>query len=128
MEYVLPSTKTIQLGSTPTAGQTAKIKAGDLKVDLTASPTLGAYPITITTFVLVRASMPANDDVANVLSYFLGKTAQSQPLVAGLRAAVRAAPDGCEQGSLQPRLSLNPSKLAALDARIAFVIRDPELP
>ncbi len=40
MEYVLPSTKTIQLGSTPTAGQTAKIKAGDLKVDLTASPTL----------------------------------------------------------------------------------------
>ncbi len=128
MEYVLPSTKTIQLGSTPTAGQTAKIKAGDLKVDLTASPTPGAYPITITTFVLVRASMPANDDVANVLSYFLGKTAQSQPLVAGLRAAVRAAPDECEQGSLQPRPSLNPSKLAALDARIAFVIRDSELP
>ncbi len=78
MEYVLPSTKTIHLGSTPTAGQTAKIKAGDLKVDLTASPTPGAYPITITTFVLVRAGMPANGDVAKVLSYFLGKTAQSQ--------------------------------------------------
>ncbi len=31
--------------------------------------------------MLVRAGMPANGDVANVLPYFLGKTAQSQPLV-----------------------------------------------
>jgi len=78
MQYVLPSTKTIQLGGTPTAGQNAKIKAGDLKVDLTASPNSGAYPITTTTFILVRAGMPNNAAVSQVLSYFLGKPAQSK--------------------------------------------------
>ena len=78
MQYVLPSTKTIQLGGTPTAGQNAKINAGDLKVDLTASPNSGAYPITTTTFVLVRAGLPNNGAVANTLSYFLGKPAQSK--------------------------------------------------
>ncbi len=78
MQYVLPSTKTIQLGGTPTAAQTVKIKAGDLKIDLTASPNSGAYPITTTTFILVRAGMPNNGAVSQVLSYFLGKTAQSK--------------------------------------------------
>lgn len=77
-QYVLPSTKSIQLGGTPTAAQIAKIKAGDLKIDLTASPNPGAYPITTTTFVLVRAGMPNNGAVSQVLSYFLGKTAQSK--------------------------------------------------
>ena len=78
MQYVIPSTKSIQLGGTPTAAQTAKIKAGDLKIDFTASPNSNAYPITTTTFILVRAGMPNNGEVSQVLSYFLGKTAQSK--------------------------------------------------
>ncbi|MFZ4756082.1 MAG: substrate-binding domain-containing protein, partial [Miltoncostaeaceae bacterium] len=78
MQYVLPSTKTIQLGGTPTAAQNVKIKAGDLKIDFTASPNSGSYPITTTTFILVRAGMPNNGAVSAALSYFLGKTAQSK--------------------------------------------------
>ena len=69
--FVLPSTKSIQIGGTPTAAQNAKIKAGDLKMDFTASPNAGAYPITTTTFILVRAGMPDNGNVSKVLSYFL---------------------------------------------------------
>ncbi len=98
MQYVLPSIKTIQLGGTPTAAQNAKIKVGDLKIDLTASPNPGAYPITTTTFILVRAGMPDNANVSKVLSYFLSPTAQSKltslgfvPLSGSLRTGANKA-------------------------------------
>lgn len=96
--FIIPSTKSIQLAGTPTAAQTAKIKAGDLKVDLTASPNKGAYPITTTTFILVRAGMPDNGNVSKVLSYFLSPKAQSQlgglgfvPLSGALRTGANKA-------------------------------------
>jgi len=96
--FILPSTKSITIAGTPTKGQTAKIKAGDLKVDLTASPNKGAYPITTTTFILVRAGMPANGDVAKVLSYYLSPKAQGQltnlgfvPLSGALRTGANKA-------------------------------------
>ena len=96
--FIIPSTKSIQLAGTPTKAQTAKIKAGDLKIDLTASPNKGAYPITTTTFILVRAGMPDNGNVSKILSYFLSPKAQSQlgnlgfvPLSGALRTGANKA-------------------------------------
>ncbi len=96
--FVIPSTKSIQLAGTPTKGQAAKIAGGDLKIDLTASPNKGAYPITTTTFVLVRAGMPDNANVAKTLSYFLSPAAQSKlgslgfvPLSGALRVGANKA-------------------------------------
>jgi len=96
--FIIPSTKSIQAAGTPTKGQTAKIKAGDLKIDLTASPNKGAYPITTTTFILVRAGRPDNGNVAKVLSYFLSPGAQAKlpalgfvPLSGALRVGANKA-------------------------------------
>ena len=96
--YILPSTASIQKASTPTKAQAAKIKAGDLKIDLTGSPNPGAYPITTTTFVLVRSGMPNNGNVAKVLSYYLSPAAQGKltglgfvPLSGALRVGANKA-------------------------------------
>jgi hypothetical protein len=85
---------------------TSIAKAGDLKtikpsldIDLSNSPAPGAYPITITTWVLAVPGRPKNNEVRDVLGYFYGAKAQGQlvgmgfaPLPGKLKAAaIRAA-------------------------------------
>lgn len=87
---------------------TSVAKAGDLKkikptldIDFTNSPAAGAYPITITTWVLAVPGRPKNNQVKDVLGYFYGAQAQGQlvglgfaPLPGKLRlAAIKAAAD-----------------------------------
>lgn len=91
--YVLPSPKSISA-----AGDVKTIKP-TLDIDLSNSPAAGAYPITITTWVLAVPGRPQNAEVKNVLGYFYGNTAQGQlvglgfaPLPGKLRAAaIKAA-------------------------------------
>jgi phosphate transport system substrate-binding protein len=70
--FVLPSPTTISK-----AGDVKTIKP-TLDIDLTNSPAAGAYPITITTWVLAVPGRPTNGKVKDVLGYFYGNTAQSQ--------------------------------------------------
>jgi len=91
--FVLPSPKSISA-----AGDVKTIKP-TLDIDLSNSPAAGAYPITITTWVLAVPGRPQNAEVKNVLGYFYGSTAQGQlaglgfaPLPGKLRAAaIKAA-------------------------------------
>ncbi len=91
--YLLPSPKTISA-----AGDVKSIKPS-LDIDFSASSAPGAYPITITTWVLAVPGRPQNGEVKTVLNYFYGKGAQSQlvglgfaPLPEKLRAyAAKAA-------------------------------------
>ncbi len=84
---------------------TSIAKAGDLKtirpdlaVDLSNSPAPGAYPITITTWVIAVPGRPKNNEVKDVLGYFYGSKAQGQlvglgfaPLPGKLKAAALKA-------------------------------------
>lgn len=90
--FILPSPKTIAL-----AGELKTIKP-TLDVDLSNSAAPGAYPITITTWVLAVPGRPKNNEVKDVLGYFYGNTAQGQlvglgfaPLSGKLRKAAIAA-------------------------------------
>ncbi len=92
-KFVLPSSSTIS-------------KAGDLKtikpsldIDFSNSSAPGAYPITITTWVIAVPGRPQNAEVKNVLNYFYSNAAQAKlpsfgfaPLPAKLKAAaIKAA-------------------------------------
>lgn len=73
-KYVLPSAKSITAAGNIKASQ---VKA-DLTIDLSASPAKGAYPITITTWVLVVPGRATNGSALNSVKYFLGNKAQGQ--------------------------------------------------
>lgn len=91
--FILPSPTSISK-----AGDLKTIKP-DLAIDLSNSPAPGAYPITITTWVIAVPGRPKNGEVKDVLGYFYGNTAQSQlvglgfaPLPGKLKAAaIKAA-------------------------------------
>lgn len=70
--YVLPSPTSISK-----AGDVKTIKP-TLDIDFTNSPAPGAYPITITTWVLAVPGRPNNGKVKDTLGYFYGNTAQGQ--------------------------------------------------
>jgi phosphate transport system substrate-binding protein len=90
--FVLPSPTSIAK-----AGDLKTIKP-DLAVDLSNSAAPGAYPITITTWVIAVPGRPKNAEVKNVLGYFYGSKAQGQlvglgfaPLPGKLKAAALKA-------------------------------------
>lgn len=91
--YVRPTTKSISL-----AGNMKSLKP-DLTIDFSASPAVGAYPITVTTWVIAVPGRPKNAEVKQVLNYFYGAKAQGQlqsvgfaPLPQAVRkAGIRAA-------------------------------------
>lgn len=70
--FILPSSATISK-----AGNLNTIKP-TLDIDLTNSAAPGAYPITITTWVLAVPGRPKNPQVKDTLGYFYGATAQGQ--------------------------------------------------
>ncbi|MGD9695126.1 MAG: phosphate ABC transporter substrate-binding protein PstS [Thermoleophilia bacterium] len=97
-KYILPSA-----GSASKAGNLKKIRK-DLQVSLTGSPAPGAYPITITTWLLAYSNYGAagksaqvRDEVKKTIGYFLGAKAQGElrtlrfaPLPPALLAASKA--------------------------------------
>ncbi len=90
--FVLPTATSIA-----NAGNTQAIKP-TLDIDFSASSASGAYPITITTWVLAVPGRPANGAVKTVLNYFYSAGAQAQlvglgyaPLPAKVVAAAKKA-------------------------------------
>lgn len=73
-KYVLPTAESIMAAGNIKA---SAVKA-DLTVDLSASPAKGAYPITITTWVLIVPGRDTNGEALDVVKYFLGTKAQAQ--------------------------------------------------
>lgn len=73
-KYVLPTTKSIVAAGNIKA---SKVKP-NLTVDLSASPAKGAYPITVTTWVLLVPGRATNGAALESVKYFLGKKAQGQ--------------------------------------------------
>lgn len=90
--FILPSPKTISA-----AGNLKTIKP-TLDIDFSASKASGAYPITITTWVLAVPGRPDNPGVKTVLDYFYSSKAQGQlvglgfaPLPPAILAAAKKA-------------------------------------
>lgn len=98
VKYILPSS-----GSASKAANLPRFKS-DLTVSLTASPAKGAYPITITTWMLAYSNYSAagkssasRDSVKKVLNYVYSSAAQGSlrelrfaPLPSGLVTAAKA--------------------------------------
>lgn len=76
--YTTPTTTDMAVAGRHAAARTK----GDLTVDLVNSPARGAYPITVATWVAVRADQPMPAATRKMLRYFLSTRAQAS--LAGL--------------------------------------------